>query len=148
MHSHGIIEVSYDDERCPNGHLGCAGKGAIDSESGDKYFRCFECHKDIRQEAMRNGIVNPFYVVASNVSRCYGGPEEGGWYYDWTSILEVRKVWDWKGALKAMRELRDKYPQPRYNRHSVLGHEGDYFINMCYDVDQFPRESTERPRYE
>lgn len=147
MHSHITGEVSYDDYRCLNGNNNCAGKDPID-EDGDKYYRCQECHKNIRQEAMQNGIVKPFYVVAYNISRNYGGPEEGGWYYDWTSILEVHKVWDWKGALKAMRELKDKYPQPRYNRHSVLGREGDYHINMYYDIDQFPKESTERPRYE
>lgn len=140
-----LVEVSYDDERCPNGRQDCAGHGTIDE---NHYFRCPPCHKDLRQKAMKEGIVKPFYVVATNIERCYGGPEEGGWYYDWTTILEVRKVWDWKTGLKAMRELIEKYPQPRYNRFSVLGREGDYEIHMYYDVDQFPRESTERPRYE
>jgi len=147
MHSHAVTEVSYDDYRCANGSNNCAGKDAIDEE-GDKYYRCRDCYKDIRRIASQNGVANPFYVVVYNVSRNYGGPEEGGWYYDWTSILEVRKVWNWKSALKTVRELKEDYPEPRYNRFSVLGNEGDYFIGMYYDTDQFPRESTERPRYE
>lgn len=146
MHSHEVTEVSYDDYCCPNGQSNCAGKDAIDDEY--KFFRCRDCFKDIRSIATKNGVVNPFYVVVYNVGRHYGGPEEGGWWYDSTSILEVRKVWNWKSALKAMRELKEDYPQPRYNRFSVLGNQGDYFIGMYYDVEQFPKESTGRPRYE
>lgn len=88
----------------------------------------------------------PFYVLCYQVVRRYGGPEEGGWWQDWTSILEVRKVWTFHGGLKAARELRARYPIGRYGRGSVLGR-GDTYVRTYYDESGFPTETTERMAY-
>lgn len=102
---------------------------------------------DARKQSVAQGKVPAFYVVATGVSRLYGGPEEGGWYYDAQQILAVRKVYTVAGALKAARELREEYPKPRYSRHSVLGGE-DTYIETCYSEDMFPEETKGRPHYE
>jgi len=92
------------------------------------------------------GEVRPWLVFVLGISRRPGGREEGGWYYDATRILEVRKVWSIGQAKRAIKALREEYPQPRYNRFSVCGDE-DIVIGQVAHVDDLPQE-TERPRYE
>jgi hypothetical protein len=89
----------------------------------------------------------PFYVVAYEIERRYGGPEEGGWWQDWTAILEVRQVWTFWGGLHAARELRGKYPTRSHGRGSVPG-SGDRYVRTYYSEEFFPRATTERLRYE
>ena len=88
------------------------------------------------------------YVAVTHVTRHFGGPEEGGWWYDHTSIEDVRRVFGSEGVIAALEKLDREYPEPRYNRHSVLGAAGDYEFTVCADQDDFPEETTERPRYE
>jgi len=106
---------------------------------------------DSRQAAMKEGCVRPYYLVVTSTSRHYGGPEEGGWWYDWTSIEEVRKAFTLEEGLRQARKLREKYPQPRYNRFSCANRgEGDTRIQLCYGEKdpRWPNEDKERPRYE
>jgi hypothetical protein len=106
---------------------------------------------DRRQKALKEGRVLPYYIVASGISRHYGGPEEGGWWYDWTEILGVRRAFTLEEGLRAVRALREEYPQPRYGRHSCANRgEPDTHITLCYGEDdpRWPTESTQRPRYE
>lgn len=106
---------------------------------------------DARQRGLKEGRVQPFYMVVEGTSRHYGGPEEGGWWYDWHEVLEVRQAFTLAGALKQMRELRDNYPQPRYNRYSCANRgEADTRIVLCYGEDdpRWPTETKQRPRYE
>ena len=102
----------------------------------------------VRNQRLKKGVADPIWIVLQNVSRHYGGPEEGGWWYDWYSTIEVRKAYTWQSALKAVRELVKEYPQPRHSRFSVLGNSGDYQISLCYCEEHFPEETTSRPRYE
>jgi hypothetical protein len=88
-----------------------------------------------------------FYVVVTHVTRHYGGPEEGGWWYDWTSIEDVRKVFGAEGVLKALEKLGEEYPRSRYGRGSVLGDAGDYEFAVCISQEEFPEETKERPTY-
>lgn len=106
---------------------------------------------DKRKAEQALGIVSPFYLIVEGISRHYGGPEEGGWWYDWHTILDVRKVFTFKQALKHARELREKYPQPKYNRYSSANRgEDDTVLRIVYSEDdpRWPEESNERPRYE
>lgn len=106
---------------------------------------------DQRQADMKSGRVRPYYLVVSSTSRHYGGPEEGGWWYDNTSITEVRRAFTLEEGLRQARELREKYPQPRYNRFSCANRgEGDTRIQLCYGENdpRWPQENHERPRYE
>ncbi len=106
---------------------------------------------DKRQTDMSEGKVRPFYLVVSSTSRHYGGPEEGGWWYDRTEVVEVRKAFTLEQGLFHARKLRENYPQPKYNRFSMANRgEGDTRIHLCYGEDdpRWPTESKERPRYE
>jgi hypothetical protein len=43
-----------------------------------------------------------FYSVAFvKVARCYGGPEEGGWYYDTSTPIKERRVYTFSSRRKA-----------------------------------------------
>lgn len=109
---------------------------------------CDHCDAyDARKRSIAQGKVPAFYVVVVGVSRCYGGPEEGGWYYDAQRTLEVRKVYTVAGALKMVKQLKEEYPKPRHSRSSVLGGE-DTYIELCYSEDMFPEETKGRPHYE
>lgn len=106
---------------------------------------------DRRQRDLAAGKVRPFYIVVEGTSRHYGGPEEGGWWYDWHEVLEVRKAFTFEQGLRQARALKEEYPQPRYNRYSCANRgEADTRIVFCYGEDdpRWPTESTQRPRYE
>jgi hypothetical protein len=105
-----------------------------------------ECRR-VQKRRERAGRGLPFYVVTYEITRHYGGPEEGGWWYDWTSINEVARVFTFRQAREAVRRFRDEYPTCRRGRHSVIGG-ADTFVVLCYDEDEFPQESTETPHYE
>ena len=100
---------------------------------------CRRCAKQARAYAMRRGDVLPFYVVAYGIARIYGGPEEGGWYWDRVVALEVKKCWNWRQGMAAVHDMRERYPKPRYDRYSVLGGE-DIVIDAIPTTD-FVREN-------
>lgn len=106
---------------------------------------------DSRKRALKEGRVRPFYLVVEGISRHYGGPEEGGWWYDWREVLEVRRAFTLSEGLRQMRQLREEYPQPRYNRYSCANRgEPEPRVVLCYGEEdpRWPQESTHRPRYE
>lgn len=49
----------------------------------------------------------PFVVVLSETFPRYGGPEEGGWYYDWTNVMHVSRHTSKASARRMMRKLAD-----------------------------------------
>ncbi|MFZ9889735.1 MAG: hypothetical protein ACO3JL_19745 [Myxococcota bacterium] len=63
----------------------------------------------------------PLYVVAIGTDRRYGGPEEGGWWYDESYVLEVASCRGWRAALRAARSLKRDYPTCPYGRFSAAG---------------------------
>lgn len=106
---------------------------------------------DRRKAASAEGRMLPFLVVAWQISRHYGGPEEGGWWYDWTEVVDVRKAHTMSEGLRQARKLKAEYPQPRFNRFSCANRgEGDTMIGVFYGESdpRFPQNSTHRPRYE
>lgn len=128
------------------------GLSAYPTLSLEENGRCWVCDAyDKRRADVRKGIHKPFVIAVWSISRHYGGPEEGGWYYDWTTVDEVRKVHTLEAGLRAARELKAAYPQPRFNRFSCANRgEGDVFIGVFYGENdpRFPQNSTHRPRYE
>ena len=94
-----------------------------------------------------NGQVEPFYVVGYRIDRCYGGPQEGGWWYDHAYTCEVRKCYDWRDGLKAARELREDFKPDKRGRSSVIGGP-DGYVGVYRDPKNFPGEDFERPHYE
>lgn len=107
---------------------------------------CHSCAQQIRYEKVKNNNPQPFYIVLYGVSRCYGGPEEGGRYYDRREVIQTKKVWTIKQALMIIRDFQNKFPKPKYNRFSVLGGE-DSEIAILASLE-FITETTHRPIYE
>mgnify|MGYP003405240652 CR=1 FL=1 len=106
-----------------------------------------------------------YYVQIVGTNRCYGGPEEGGWYYNHNVVhfsKRTTKRLAKKLAKQMAAEITDDFTdgevslvtpgwyeviRPAYRGrdiYSVLG-DTDYTIQVC----RTPTETTrERPRYE
>jgi hypothetical protein len=83
-------------------------------------------------------------VGVYHVDRCYGGPEEGGWFFDaWQHVASrlVRKP-QWPGIKD---ELLREYPDDGRPLSSVLSR-GVTDVVLENRVGQF--ETRERPHYE
>jgi hypothetical protein len=118
-----------------------------DQKGRNNYRYAQRMERAARKIKMGTGAVLPIFIVVLGIDRCFGGPEEGGWYYDWVNVEETRRVWDWKTARQAIRELREEYPDPKYGRGSVLGGT-DIDIRLTTDVEEIETwQSTERPTY-
>lgn len=109
------------------------------SENKDRLYivengRCLVCDAfEARKAALAGGRKPEFLIVAYGVSRHYGGSEEGGWFYDRTTVLEVRSAFTFEGGRQQCRELKEKYPAPRYDRGSCANHgEDDIYIQLVY----------------
>ena len=61
----------------------------------------------------------PFVVAVVATSRHYGGPEEGGWWFDRTTVDEVHVVHSKSAAKRLARRLTAANPQPRFARSSA-----------------------------
>jgi hypothetical protein len=88
------------------------------------------------------------YVNAYDIERVYGGPEEGGWYYNWYTLLASIRVRNPKQALKAL-ELLEDFHREDYDDDITLGSvmsNGDLGIYLEDDPNE--SETTEGMRYE
>lgn len=93
----------------------------------------------------------PFYLNEYDASRMYGGPEEGGWWYDVGDYLKCHGVFPTREAARAHLETPEMVA---YVRGRQAGRHRPSSL-LCYGwpvvyVEQhpgcnFPRE---RPRYE
>lgn len=85
------------------------------------------------------------FVNAYAVERCYGGPEEGGWWYNRYDCLETYPTRE-KNAETVKEYLESEYENVAHgNIYSVLGGK-----ELQVYVESKPAESatTETPRYE
>ena len=91
---------------------------------------------------MKEAIV---FVNVYEVTRHYGGPEEGGWWYDWRHCVEVYPVRE--SAAELMQEqLEDENSYRKFGDiSSVLG--GQDVLVLIEDAPK-ETETTERPYYE
>ncbi len=111
--------------------------------------RCGECTCCEIKQAKDNTRQGVFFVASIGISRCYGGPEEGGWWYDWCDVHEIEQVESWQGGMEVIRTLRGEHPTQQYDRHSVLGNGEDTEIILARTRAEIERyQSTERPHYE
>ena len=114
------------------------------------------------------------FVSLYKRARCYGGPEEGGWYYSWYTLVRYAKVCTKEQAIIMRNEMEDEvtaqlaiYEQEKGDRWASLpdaealglptNHEGDYVPTGWSDGHKLEimiedvageNESTERPFYE
>jgi hypothetical protein len=73
------------------------------------------------------------YVTLYEVSRDYGGPEEGGWWYDWWTPVKTFKARDDRHAERLRDRLQKQHPITRPRRWESWG-----------DVDPIVMIETER----
>jgi hypothetical protein len=111
-------------------------------------------------------------VTTYRVTRCYGGPEEGGWWYNWWQVQNVR-TFGTQVAAESACERERKYladmngnatsDDARYNRWCLqmaerlgIDNPDDFgsqdfhkdFVIVVESSDNFrSMESTERPHY-
>ena len=64
---------------------------------------------------------SPLVVVLLALDRCYGGPEEGGWWWDRCEIVQYAVRDGWQAALATARAMRDDNPSSRFGRYSAAG---------------------------
>ena len=104
---------------------------------------------DERRVALAQGKCPPIYAVAVRTTRHCGGPEEGGWFYDWSDIEEVRRAFTFRELLRSVRALQEAFPSSRYGRHSCADTTGDVVIYIMRSEELIEGlQSTERSRYE
>lgn len=86
-----------------------------------------------------------WFIAVYDVSRNYGGPEEGGWWYDSGTLIEVHACSTYEQAEQLREALREDYPDSG-KRYSVLGGD-DYDISIGVEIPAafFPEEI---PHYE
>lgn len=86
-----------------------------------------------------------WFVGVYDVDRGYGGPEEGGWYFDAGTLVRQIAVSSYDEAERVRNELREEFPKTD-RRYSVLGG-ADYDITIGIEPprDMFPEQT---PRYE
>jgi hypothetical protein len=85
------------------------------------------------------------YVNVYAVERCYGGPEEGGWWYDWYDCIETYPCRN-KNADTVQEQLEIGYDHIKEGDiSSVLGG-----TDLRVWIEEKPAESQtkERPYYE
>jgi hypothetical protein len=88
-----------------------------------------------------------FYVSQYVVDRCYGGPEEGGWYYDWEDFQSVvaeftdeAEAYSYARACNGF--IREQFGEP--DRFSVIGSPDV----VCYVESEIgEHQTTKRPHY-
>lgn len=87
------------------------------------------------------------YVNVYEVDRRYGGPEEGGWWYDVGVVVKKMPVLASKGPrlLARVRSWCQRMNEAERNRFSTIG-TPDFEVALTDEPgENFP---TERPRYE
>ena len=137
--------IDFDHIRCT-----AAPSGAVIEPETDAQFDA-ERRANITIESAEFSYINVYLV-----DRAYGGPEEGGWYYDYGNPVESRRVRvDWPQPTLHPDEyshqltfLKARYKQLNEGRpsiHSVLS-EGRYKV---IEEDRFARSWPEKtPHYE
>ena len=88
------------------------------------------------------------YVNLVEIDQGYGGPQEGGWYYDITTPVATIPVIDAGSAIKAIELLitfaKDQYGDER-PRYSAAGGKD---ASIYFDDSPAKSEPEERPHYE
>lgn len=84
---------------------------------------------------------DPFYIAVYRVDRAYGGPEEGGWYYDCGELIKVVIASSQEEAEEIRDKLCEEYRETG-TRYSVLpGDDYDVGIQTTFPADYFPERT-------
>lgn len=99
---------------------------------------------DIRQARAAAGPEGACYVNVYSIDRAYGGPEEGGWWYDTGQVIISALCPDPDQAKLVADALRETFP--RTGKSSSVNGGEDYAVEISDKPGtDFP---TERPHFE
>jgi hypothetical protein len=91
----------------------------------------------------------PAFVTAYFINREYGGPEEGGWWYNSSTLIESVQVSTPEEAYKKVIELfekyREEYNDDKYELSSVMS-QGK--LSVLTEKIKGENQNTEKPVYE
>lgn len=121
----------------------CKGEGGYDNKK--EWINCehAECVLGVIDRVLEEDLI--VFVTAYSITREYGGPEEGGWWYNRYKMLETYPV---KNKISSLmkEELEKQYKnKKRGNIYSVLG---GVDIEVIVERRQGDNETKERPVYE
>lgn len=88
-----------------------------------------------------------FKVFVQATDRCFGGREEGGWYYDRTVTTETHHAWGFDNLVRILGYLTEQNPPNRHNRFSVLGGT-DVTLRVQMAEEEDPQADSGRQTYE
>lgn len=102
-----------------------------------------ECEAE-REREYHAQFTDGYYVNVYRVTREYGGPEEGGWWFDTGEPVMTQWSPTAEGADQVWEDLREQYPDTG-KRDSVLGGD-DYSVRIePHEGKAYPEEY---PHYE
>lgn len=89
------------------------------------------------------------FVVEISTSRHFGGPEEGGWWYDHTDVNAVHVCPNRTVARRLRRALEREAARyrPRHNRFSVLGGADHGVASVRSRAEVEEMQTRGRPHY-
>ena len=100
---------------------------------------------------MPHKSIQVFYAALYFVTRCYGGAEEGGWYYDEGELQGKPKAFSSREARDAFIERADRCMDSWHFENarplSSVASQGRFEVE-AYDEPPPKRYPEERPRYE
>ena len=103
------------------------------------------------------------YVSTYKIDQCYGGPEEGGWWYDWYTLVDTLNVDNEDVAIPVRQARLGSLEKAKCHAASIpegnspyLDTEGyiptGFSVETRYDIviEEQPGDNstTERPHYE
>lgn len=107
------------------------------------------CDLGKNAEAIVSEEPEPVWVNVYVLERCYGGPEEGGWYYEagypylWVDVSEMNE----DARIELADALERAYPNEG-KRSSVLYGKGGYDYQVVIEDHEARQWPEEAPRYE
>jgi hypothetical protein len=106
------------------------------AEAFDQVCEVFKAHREREPE-------EALYLVCEDYGRSYGGPEEGGWWYDTSQTVGVLRVDTEKELADSFLVLWERYGQYRSRYDSLSGRR--IIISSTWPEEFSPRT---RPHYE
>ena len=94
---------------------------------------------DERYKSFRSVGGSPIYVSLYTIERAYGGPEEGGWWYDKWSLEDSTKFYDREEAEKFKAHLEGEVESSGVNEQD---------LNSAKGLDDYPDPSGGDPMYD
>lgn len=138
------IEISRQDLKALSEFLAYAKHCHSDSGCADKWDREFHALNSA-QNTIEDALQRPVYLNVYDVTRHFGGQEEGGWWYNAGELIETIETTEEK-CDETRAQLLEKHKDRNVGDiYSALGG-----VLLEVQVDDAPGEDwpTQRPHYE